>query len=204
MTECEACRHYGRGCHGGRKAIVCRGTDIALSFTTALTLTGPIQPAAETLHRQASATDSPEPRKVVEWPYTIGGTGIPPPPHQSGKKRNLPLEKSGRAIFGTLRRPITGCLKTPFLPPFCHARKTPLLAQCLIKWDLWWRRQWGLAGGRGRHWQNSASDVAFGGVCVMHYKAMVPGFRVVVHGVTWYAAANRYLGVSSCALTWRQ
>ena len=31
-----------------------------------------------------------------------------------------------------LRRPIWGCLKMPFLPPFCHARGTPLLAQCLI------------------------------------------------------------------------
>ena len=45
-------------------------------------------------------------REVLEWPYTAGGGGYPPPldlPPQSdhrGKKRNLLLGKSGRAIFG--------------------------------------------------------------------------------------------------------
>ena len=67
-------------------------------------------------------------REVLEWPYTLGGGGTPPPPFHpppaarraanllgsvhtapspsipkwpSWKKRNRPLGKSGRAIFGT-------------------------------------------------------------------------------------------------------
>ena len=43
-------------------------------------------------------------REALEWPYTVGGGGGTPVPDQSdhsGKKRNLLLEKSGRAMFGT-------------------------------------------------------------------------------------------------------
>ena len=48
------------------------------------------------------------PREVLEWPYTAGGGGgappIDPPPQDQDHretKQNLPLGKSGRAIFGT-------------------------------------------------------------------------------------------------------
>ena len=40
--------------------------------------------------------------EVLQWPYTVGGPPPPPPDQRDhrGKKRNLPLEKSSRAVFG--------------------------------------------------------------------------------------------------------
>ena len=55
-------------------------------------------------------------REVFEWPYTVGGGGVTPPLQTqvtSGKKRNLLLGKSCRAIFGTQ---IFGSQTTSFLP----------------------------------------------------------------------------------------